>query len=63
VQDIQSIRIQVKDGLYPRRILYINSGSRGHSLDLFDEKFFTSREIEQKAIELAYFLRVPIEVF
>ena len=28
-----------------------------------DEKFFTPREMEQKAAELAYFLRVPIEVF
>jgi hypothetical protein len=28
-----------------------------------DEKFFTPREIEQKAAELAYFLRIPMEVF
>jgi|UPI0002211741 hypothetical protein len=28
-----------------------------------DEKFFTPREFEQKAAELAYFLCVPIVVF
>ncbi len=28
-----------------------------------DEKFFTPREIEQKAAELAYLLRIPMEIF
>ncbi|KAB2616978.1 photosystem I assembly protein ycf4 [Pyrus ussuriensis x Pyrus communis] len=52
VKDIQSIRIEIKVGIYPRPI----------PLTLTDENF-TPREIEQKAAELAYFLRVPIEVF
>uniref|UniRef100_A0ACD6AX36 Uncharacterized protein n=5 Tax=Avena sativa TaxID=4498 RepID=A0ACD6AX36_AVESA len=64
MRDIQSIRIQVKEGLYPRRILYMEIRGQGViPLTRTDEKFFTPREIEQKAAELAYFLRVPIEVF
>uniref|UniRef100_A0A453EK91 Uncharacterized protein n=1 Tax=Aegilops tauschii subsp. strangulata TaxID=200361 RepID=A0A453EK91_AEGTS len=57
MRDIQSIRIQVKEGLYPRR------GQGIIPLTRTDDKFFTPREIEQKAAELAYFLCVPIEVF
>jgi hypothetical protein len=64
VRDIQSIRIQVKDGLYHRRILYMEiRGQRVIPLTRTDEKFFTPSKIEQKAAELVYFLRVPIEVF
>ncbi|KAG2557814.1 hypothetical protein PVAP13_8NG211705 [Panicum virgatum] len=64
VRDIPSIRIQVKEGLYPRCILYMEIRGQGViPLTRTDEKFFTPREIEQKATELAYFLRVPIEVF
>ncbi|KAJ1254910.1 hypothetical protein BS78_K309700 [Paspalum vaginatum] len=63
-RDIQPIRIQVKEGLYPRRILYMEIWGQGViPLTHTDEMFFTPREIEQKAAELAYFLRVPIEVF
>nr|WOC91878.1 photosystem I assembly protein Ycf4 [Utricularia olivacea] len=63
LKDIQSIRIEVKEGIYARRVLYM--GIRGRDaipLTRTDENL-TTREIEQKAAELAYFLRVPIEVF
>jgi len=63
MKDIQSIRIEVKEGIYARRVLYMEI--RGHGaipLTRTDENL-TPREIEQKAAELAYFLRVPIEVF
>ncbi|KAL6838940.1 hypothetical protein ACP4OV_031258 [Aristida adscensionis] len=64
MRDIQSIRIQVKEGFYPRRILYMEIRGQGViPLTRTDDKFFTPREIEQKAAELAYFLCVPIEVF
>ncbi|CAN4097715.1 unnamed protein product [Withania somnifera] len=53
VKDIQSIRIEVKEGIYARCFLYMDN--RGQEL--------TPREIEQKVVELAYFLRVSIEVF
>jgi Ycf4. len=60
----QSIRIQVKEGLFPRRILYMEIRGQGAiPLTRTDEKFFTPREIEQKAAELAYLLRIPMEVF
>ncbi|OEL18506.1 hypothetical protein BAE44_0020470, partial [Dichanthelium oligosanthes] len=57
VQYIQSNRIQVKERLCPR------PGPGVIPLTRTDEKFFTSREIKQKAVKLAYFLRIPIEVF
>jgi hypothetical protein len=64
MRDIQSIRIQVKEGLSPCCILYMEIRGQGViSLSHIDEKFFTPREMEQKAAKLAYFLRVPIEVY
>nr|UXG56683.1 photosystem I assembly protein Ycf4 [Toona sinensis] len=63
MKDIQSIRIEVKEGIYARRVLYIEIRGLGAiPLNRTDENL-TPREIEQKAAELAYFLRVPIEGF
>nr|QWK39938.1 photosystem I assembly protein Ycf4 [Swertia cincta]QWK40537.1 photosystem I assembly protein Ycf4 [Swertia pubescens] len=63
IKDIQSIRIEVKESFYVRRVLYIDIRGRGAiPLTRIDDNL-TPREIEQKATELAYFLRVPIEVF
>nr|ATL62226.1 photosystem I assembly protein Ycf4 [Faramea multiflora] len=63
IKDIQSIRIEVKEGIYARRALYMDIRGRGAiPLTLTDDNLIP-REIEQKAAELAYFLRVPIEVF
>nr|YP_010294587.1 photosystem I assembly protein Ycf4 [Xyris pauciflora]ULQ68725.1 photosystem I assembly protein Ycf4 [Xyris pauciflora] len=64
IEDIQSIRIQVKEGLFPRRVFFMEIRGQG-SIPLTGtyENFVSLREIEQQAVELAYFLRVPIEVF
>nr|QXI84217.1 photosystem I assembly protein Ycf4 [Gentiana cuneibarba] len=63
LKDIQSIRIEVKESIYVRRVLYIDIRGRGAiPLTRIDDNL-TPKEIEQKATELAYFLRVPIEVF
>ncbi|WJZ99485.1 hypothetical protein VitviT2T_017927 [Vitis vinifera] len=65
MKDIQSIRIAVKEDIYARRILVLYMEIRGQGaipLTRTDENL-TPREMEQKAAELAYFLRVPIEVF
>ena len=63
IKDIQSVRIEMKEGIYARRVLYMEiRGQVAIPLTRTDENF-TPREIEQKAAELAYFLRVPIEVF
>nr|YP_010291216.1 photosystem I assembly protein Ycf4 [Juncus gracilicaulis]ULQ66806.1 photosystem I assembly protein Ycf4 [Juncus gracilicaulis] len=64
MKDIQSIRIQDKEGIYPRRVLYMEIRGQGSiPLTHTDENFLTLGKIEQKAAELAYFLCVPIEVF
>nr|YP_010529177.1 photosystem I assembly protein Ycf4 [Psychotria rubra]UFK62622.1 photosystem I assembly protein Ycf4 [Psychotria rubra]UXW91189.1 photosystem I assembly protein Ycf4 [Psychotria rubra] len=63
LKDIQSIRIEVKEGIFARRVL--SMGIRGQGaipLTITDDNL-VPRDIEQKAAELAYFLRVPLEVF
>nr|QGS65003.1 photosystem I assembly protein Ycf4 [Microcycas calocoma]QKN99130.1 photosystem I assembly protein Ycf4 [Microcycas calocoma] len=62
IKDIQAIKMEVQEGLYPRRALYMEiKGQRDILLTRTGENF-TLREIEQKAAELARFLRVSIEV-
>jgi hypothetical protein len=61
MKDIQGIRMEVQEGIYPRRILYMKiKGQPDIPLTRFGEKL-TLREIEEKAAELARFLRVSIE--
>nr|YP_009994442.1 photosystem I assembly protein Ycf4 [Cuscuta approximata]QNP08565.1 photosystem I assembly protein Ycf4 [Cuscuta approximata] len=63
IKDIRSIQIEMKEGIYARRVLYMDiRGQRAIPLTRTNENF-TPGEIEKKAAELAYFLRVPIEVF
>ncbi|KAL0532262.1 hypothetical protein IC582_031652 [Cucumis melo] len=63
MKDIQSIRIEVKEGIYARRVLYMEIRGQGAIPLTRTDQNLTPREIEQKAAELAYFLRVPIEYF
>nr|YP_010556760.1 photosystem I assembly protein Ycf4 [Phytolacca icosandra]UYS92142.1 photosystem I assembly protein Ycf4 [Phytolacca icosandra] len=63
IKDIQSIRIELKEGISTRRVLYLEIRGRGAIPLTRTAENLTPREIEQKAAELAYFLRVPIEVF
>nr|YP_009872708.1 photosystem I assembly protein Ycf4 [Ctenolophon englerianus]QKT26948.1 photosystem I assembly protein Ycf4 [Ctenolophon englerianus] len=63
MKDIQSIRIEVKEDIYARRALYMEIRGQGAIPLTRTDENLTPREIEQKAAELAYFLRVPIEVF
>lgn len=63
MKDIQSIRIEVKEGISARRVLYMEIRGQGAIPLTRTDQNLTPREIEQKAAELAYFLRVPIEVF
>nr|YP_009893857.1 photosystem I assembly protein Ycf4 [Cleomella lutea]QKK40229.1 photosystem I assembly protein Ycf4 [Cleomella lutea] len=63
MKDIQSIRIEVKEGVYVRRVLYMEIRGQGAIPLIRTDENLTTREIEQKAAELAYFLRVPMEVF
>ncbi|KAK0589100.1 hypothetical protein LWI29_009566 [Acer saccharum] len=58
-----SIKIEVREGIYARRVLYMEIRGLGDvPLTRIDENL-TPREIKPMAAELAYFLRVPIEVF
>nr|YP_005089438.1 photosystem I assembly protein ycf4 [Silene noctiflora]ACU30439.1 ycf4 protein [Silene noctiflora]AEC04189.1 photosystem I assembly protein ycf4 [Silene noctiflora]WFF47187.1 photosystem I assembly protein Ycf4 [Silene noctiflora] len=63
IKDIQSIRIEFKEGIYTRRVLYLEIRGQGAIPLTRTDENLTPREIEQKAAELAYFFRVPIEVF
>ena len=63
MKDVQSIRIEVKEGIYARRVLYMEIRGQGVIPLTRTDENLTPRTIEQKASELAYFLRVPIEVF
>nr|QHE65221.1 Ycf4 [Coffea horsfieldiana] len=63
IKDIQSIRIEGKEGIFARRVLYMEIRGQGTIPLTRTDANLTPREIEQKAAELAYFLRVPIEVF
>ncbi|GMP29639.1 hypothetical protein CsSME_00004649 [Camellia sinensis var. sinensis] len=63
IKDIQSIRIEFKEGIYAHRVLYMEIRGQGAIPLTRTDENFTLREIEQKPAELAYFLRVPIEVF
>nr|QXO87664.1 photosystem I assembly protein Ycf4 [Dischidia parasita] len=62
IKDIQAIRIQVNEGIYTRRVLYMDIRGQGFiPLTRTDENFST-RQIVEKAGELSCFLRVPIEM-
>nr|YP_010025604.1 photosystem I assembly protein Ycf4 [Dianthus chinensis]QOQ36094.1 photosystem I assembly protein Ycf4 [Dianthus chinensis] len=63
IKDIESIRIELKEGIYTRRVLYLEIRGQGAIPLTRTDENMTPREIEQKAAELASFLRVPIEVF
>nr|YP_009436005.1 photosystem I assembly factor II [Colensoa physaloides]ATG26184.1 photosystem I assembly factor II [Colensoa physaloides] len=63
IKDIQSVRIEVKEGIYARCVLYMDIRGQGALPLTRTDENLTPGEIEQKAAELAYFLRVPIEGF
>ncbi|KAL8266337.1 hypothetical protein R6Q59_003681 [Mikania micrantha] len=60
IKDIQSVRIEVKEGIYARRVLYMDIRGQGAIPLTRTDENFTPREMEQKAAELAYFLRVRV---
>nr|YP_009493601.1 photosystem I assembly protein Ycf4 [Eucommia ulmoides]ANP25515.1 photosystem I assembly protein Ycf4 [Eucommia ulmoides]AWN56523.1 photosystem I assembly protein Ycf4 [Eucommia ulmoides]AZT79286.1 photosystem I assembly protein Ycf4 [Eucommia ulmoides]UDP56426.1 photosystem I assembly protein Ycf4 [Eucommia ulmoides]WMG64936.1 photosystem I assembly protein Ycf4 [Eucommia ulmoides] len=60
LKDIQCVRIEAKEGISARRVLYLDiRGRRAIPLTRTDENL-DPREIEEKGAELAYFLRVPL---
>nr|QBC71289.1 photosystem I assembly protein Ycf4 [Alluaudia procera] len=61
IKDIKSIRIELKEGIFTRRVLYLEIRGMGALPVTRTDANLTPREIEEKAAELSYFLRVPIE--
>nr|AVM83967.1 photosystem I assembly protein ycf4 [Adenocalymma hatschbachii] len=62
LKDIQSVRIGVKEGPYGHRVRYMDIIGRGVLLVTRTDENLTQREVEEEAVELAFFLRVPIEI-
>lgn len=60
-QDVQSIRVEIKEGLNPRRTLYLRvKDRRAVPLTRVGQPLSLS-ELENQAAELARFLEVPLE--
>lgn len=61
IEDIQSIRVEVKDGVNPKRIIYLRlRGNRDIPLTRAGQPI-SIQEIEMQAAELAKLLQVSIE--
>lgn len=61
INDVQAIRVQIKEGLNPLRAIYLRvKGRRDISLTRVGEPLSLS-ELENQAAQLARFLGVPIE--
>lgn len=60
-QDVQAVRAQIKEGLNPRRALYLRvKGRRDIPLTRVGQPL-PLKELETQGAELARFLRVPLE--
>ena len=60
-QDVQSVRVEIKEGLNPRRAIYLRvKGRRDITLTRVGEPISLSA-LENQGAELARFLEVPIE--
>jgi hypothetical protein len=61
IQDVQAVRAQIKEGLNPRRALYLRvKGRRDIPLTRVGQPL-SLKELETQAAELARFLKVPLE--
>lgn len=63
MKDIQSIKIEVKEGIYAHRVFYMKIRGEESIFLTHNNENLTLREIKHKAVELICFLRVLIEVF
>lgn len=61
IEDVEAIRVEIKDGLNPQRVIYIRfKGKRDIPLTRVGQPM-TLEEIEKQAAELARFLQVSLE--
>lgn len=61
LSDVQSIRVDIKEGLNPRRSLYLRIKGKGELPLTRAGQPITLSELENKGAELARFLGVPLE--
>lgn len=63
LKDVEAVGLEIREGLYPRRIIYLKvRGRQNIPLTRIGEDL-TLGEMEEEAAELARFLRVSIEGF
>jgi len=61
IKDIQAIRMEIREGLLPRRVLYVRiKGQQDVPLSRIEE-YSTIEKMEDEAAELARFLKISIE--
>jgi len=60
-QDVQSIRVDIKEGLNPRRALYLRTKDRREIPLTRVGQPLSLSELENQGAELARFLAVPLE--
>lgn len=61
IKDVRAIGMEVREGIYPRRVLYMRVGGTQSVPLTRPGEYTTPGDMEQKAAELARLLSVPIE--
>ena len=61
LQDIQAVRVEIADGVNPRRVVYVRCKNKSDIPLTRIGQPLTLAEVEKQAADLAKFLQVPIE--
>ena len=61
LQDIQAVRVEIADGVNPRRVVYVRCKNKSDIPLTRIGQPMTLAEVEKQAADLAKFLQVPIE--
>lgn len=61
MQDVQAIRVEIKEGLNPRRVLYLRTKDRREIPLTRVGQPLSLSELENQGADLARFLQVPLE--
>lgn len=61
IEDVQAIRVEIKEGLNPRRVLYLRIRNRNDIPLTRAGQPMPIAELETQGAELARFLKVPLE--
>jgi hypothetical protein len=61
IQDVQAIRVEIKEGLNPRRVLYLRTKDRREIPLTRVGQPLSLSELENQGADLARFLQVPLE--